>query len=164
MAPLRKRRTWGAFAVFGGLSLVAMAIGGAVTMRPKNQLFYARLPKPRYTPPAPAFGVVWPVLYGLSAASATRVWRARPHPAATRALALWATQLVFNAAWTPIFFGAHRPRLALADLVATLGASVGYAAEARKVDRTAAWLVAPYLAWLGFAGVLTSDIVARTRS
>jgi tryptophan-rich sensory protein len=80
------------------------------------------------------------------------------------ALGLWGTQLAFNAAWSPLFFGQHWPRVALADLVLNHASLSAYAAYARKVDPTAAYLVAPYLGWLTFAGALNGSIVARNSS
>jgi tryptophan-rich sensory protein len=34
-----------------------------------------------------------------------------------RALAIFALQLVLNAAWTPLFFGLHRPDLAFLEIM-----------------------------------------------
>jgi tryptophan-rich sensory protein len=89
------------------------------------------------------------------------VWRGAPGPARTRALALWGTQLALNAGWSAVFFGARRPRAALVEIGALLASIAGYAAAARKVDRPAAWLVAPYAAWTAFAAVLNAGIVRR---
>jgi tryptophan-rich sensory protein len=92
-------------------------------------------------------------------ASAYRVWRAPPSRARARALALWWTQLAANAAWSPLFFAAHRPRAALADLALLLGAVGLYASQARRVDSAAAWMNAPYAARSGFASVLNAEII-----
>ncbi len=69
-----------------------------------------------------------------------------------------------NAAWTPLFFGARRPGLAMGDLVANFGALGAYALEAKKVAPVAALLVTPYLAWLAFAGTLNASIVAKNQA
>ena len=61
--------------------------------------------------------------------SAYRVFRTPPSPARTRALRLWWAQLALNGAWSPLFFGAHRARLALADLVALTVAVADYTAR-----------------------------------
>lgn len=151
-----------------GLGLSALCYGvaavGAATMRgggsPKS-LWYRVLRKPPLQPPNRVFGPVWSVLYGAIAYSGWKVWRAPKSPERSRALALWAAQLGLNGAWTPLFFGARRPKLALADLAALDAAATAYAAAAAEVDRTAALVVAPYLAWLGFATYLNAEIVAR---
>jgi tryptophan-rich sensory protein len=91
------------------------------------------------------------------------VWNQPAGPKRSWALILWGVQLGFNALWSPLFFGQHRKRAALAD-IAALGVSLAaYTLVARKVDRGAAWLVAPYLAWVGYAGVLNEEIVRLNR-
>lgn len=129
---------------------------------PDNRWFRS-LRKPSYQPPSWLFGPVWSVLYGTIAYSGWRVWRAKPSRARTRSLALWAGQLALNGAWTPLFFGARRPGLALADIVALDVAAAAYAASAARVDRTAAIVFAPYLAWLGFATLLNGSITVKNR-
>jgi tryptophan-rich sensory protein len=104
---------------------------------------------------------VWTVLYATIAVSGWRTWRRPDSPERTRALRLWAVQMAANAAWTPIFFGARRPRPALADLTVQLAATAGYVATAARVDRPAAVVLAPYLAWTAFAGALNEEIVRR---
>ena len=155
---MKRSSSW-ALLGLGGLTAVVALVGGRTTAR--NKRWYRTLAKPRYQPPEWLFGPVWTALYALMSVSAWRILEAPPSPRRTRALGWWAAQLAANGAWSPLFFGAHRPRAAMADLVA-LGAGVtAYANEARKVDRAAAWMMAPYLAWLGFAGALNAGIIAR---
>ena len=142
--------------VLSGLAFTALTYGasaiGARAMRKK----------PSFQPPSWVLAPVWTVLHGTIAASGWRIWRSPPSLERTRALVLWAKQLLLNGAWTPLFFGAHKPTAALADLMALDVAAGKYAAGAAKVDRTAAMLVAPYLAWLGLATALNAAIVARS--
>lgn len=149
--------------MFALASFGAAAVGGLITSRRKNKAWYRVLSKPAFTPPDRAFSIVWPVLYSLAAWSAWRVAKTPAGSARSVALGLWGTQLAFNAAWSPLFFGQHLPRVALADLVLNQASLGAYAAYARKVDPTAAYLVAPYLGWLTFAGALNSGIVLRNR-
>lgn len=162
VTPDRERKTSiGALVGFGLATAAAAGVGAIATRRTVRSPWYALLRKPSFQPPRRAFAPVWTGLYALMAGSAWRVWRTAGSPARTRALVLWGTQLGFNAAWTPLFFGARRPKAALADLVA-LSLSLGaYANEARKVDRAAAWMVAPYLGWTAFAGALNEEIARR---
>ena len=123
--------------------------------------WYGGLAKPPFNPPAQVFAPVWTGLYASIAASGYRVWAAPDHELRKPALALWGAQLAANAAWSPTFFGARKPKVALAVLVTQLAATAGYAALAAKVDKPASALMAPYLAWTGFAGVLNEEIVRR---
>ena len=141
----------------------AAALAGARSTGRGRGLWYRLLRKSKLNPPPWVFGPVWTTLYGLMSVSAHRIWRQDPSPQRTRALTLWATQLGLNGIWSPLFFGKHRPRAALADLVGLAAAIAGYIRVAAKLDRLAAGLMAPYLAWVGFAGVLNGAIVRRNR-
>lgn len=73
-------------------------------------------------------------------------------------MAAWVLQMVLNWLWPSVFFGAEMPWLALAIIVALLGAIFWFISQARRLDRTAAWLFAPYAAWVAFATVLNGSI------
>ena len=117
--------------------------------------YYARLEKPGWAPPAWLFGPVWTVLYAMIALAGWLVWRrVGPGPA----LWAWTAQLVLNAVWTPIFFGAGRYGLAFVDIVALwllIGVTV---ALFRRASRPATLLMLPYWAWVTFAGALNLAI------
>lgn len=156
--------------VLAGLGFAALSYGvsalGALAMRGKGSpqsLWFRTRKKPAFQPPNWVFAPVWTALYGAIAYSGWRVWRSPPSPERTKALGLWATQLALNGAWTPLFFRAHAPGVALADLAALDVAASAYVAQAAKVDRQAALVVTPYLGWLGFATALNGSIVAKNR-
>jgi translocator protein len=156
------RRRVGAGLLFGALCAGA-AIVGTMAMRGRGRpegLWFRSLRKPRAYPPNWVFGPAWTVLYGLIAYSGYRVWRSPSSRARSAALSLWGAQLVLNGAWTPLFFGARRPRLALADIV-TLDASVAaYTMVAARADARASAAFAPYAVWLAYASYLNAGIVA----
>ncbi|HEY4239079.1 MAG TPA: TspO/MBR family protein [Kofleriaceae bacterium] len=152
---------------FAALTFGVAAAGAIATRRGKGRpqsLWYRLLRKPSYQPPNRVFGPVWTVLYGAIAYSGWRVWRSKESPERTAALGLWATQLALNAAWSPLFFGARRPRAALLDLIVLDASAAAYTAVASKVDTQAGATVLPYLGWLGFATALNSSIVAKNPS
>jgi benzodiazapine receptor len=156
-------RSAGALGLFTGLVALAAAVGARVTGSGTSR-WYRQLNKPPFQPPPALFGPVWTGLYALMVWSAFRVWGRPSSPARSRALRAWTGQLALNGAWSPLFFGAHRPKAALADL-ALLGPAVAvYTRRAADVDRGAAWMMAPYLGWLGFATLLNEEIVRRNRA
>jgi translocator protein len=116
--------------------------------------WYATLKKPSWNPPGWIFGPVWFALYTLMALAAWLVWMRGGFATQRRSLGLFLAQLVLNAAWTPLFFGLHWPGLAFAEIILlwlTIGATL---IAFWPVSRTAAWFLAPYLAWVSFAAVL----------
>lgn len=117
---------------------------------------YEALELPPYAPPSWLFGPVWTVLYLMIGVAGWLVWR---RVGWDRALTAWTVQLVLNAAWTPLFFAAGRYTVALVEIVVLLAAvAVALALFARR-SRLAAGLLAPYLAWVGFATALNAGIV-----
>ena len=120
--------------------------------------WYAALQKPTWNPPAWVFAPVWSTLYAMMAVAAWLVWKRGGFVAQRRPLTLFLAQLVLNAAWTPLFFGLHRPGLAFAEIILLWLAIAATLAAFRPVSRAAAWLLAPYLAWVGFAAVLNGTL------
>jgi translocator protein len=154
-------RSSAALAGFGTLAAGAAALGARATGRPGLQPWYRALAKPPWQPPPSAFPAVWTTLYVLMSVSAWRVWRRDRGPARRGALRWWGVQLGLNAAWSPLFFGLRRPRTALVDAALLVLAVGQYARASRRVDRTAGWLVVPYLGWAAFAAALNAEIVRR---
>ena len=119
--------------------------------------WYSQLAKPAWTPPDELFAPVWSALYLAIALAGWRVWRvARGLPAS---LQLWGVQLVLNMLWSWLFFGLHRPRLALLDIVLLLLSIVAFIATAQRHSIVASWLFVPYMAWVAFATALNVAIV-----
>ncbi|RMD39421.1 hypothetical protein DV735_g5709, partial [Chaetothyriales sp. CBS 134920] len=124
---------------------------------------YTALKLPPFRPPPWLFAPVWTTLYALMGYASHRAWTkgmASQSPRIVedtrRGATLYTIQLALNLAYMPLFFGLGRPIDALVDVVA-LTAAVGYLAYIwSKVDRVAAYCLAPYLVWLGLANYLTA--------
>lgn len=71
---------------------------------------------------------------------------------------LWGLQLALNFLWSPVFFAAHMIGAALAIILALLATIVAFIAVTWRMDRIAAWLFAPYAAWVAFASLLNGAI------
>ena len=66
-------------------------------------------------------------------------------------LAVYALQLILNAAWSPLFFGLHRPDLGFIDIVLVWVSSIAIIVLFYPIHVVAALLLVPYLAWVSFA-------------
>jgi translocator protein len=141
------------------LALVAVvAVSGSMFTPSADPVWYAGLHKPSFNPPSWIFAPVWTVLYVLIAVSAWLVWRRAGWNNGRRALTWWFAQLALNAAWTPVFFGAHRIGLALAIILSLLVAIAGTILAFRRHHGLAAGMLVPYLAWVVFATLLNASI------
>ena len=76
---------------------------------------YQHLRQPSWKPPRIAFAIVWPILYTLMGTASWLVWHNGGWQQHSRALSLYAVQLVLNLSWPPLFFSGHKLGLALAD-------------------------------------------------
>ena len=86
------------------------------------------------------------------------VWRRAGWNGAAIALSLFIAQLICNAAWSWLFFAWRRGAWAFADIVLLAGLIVATMLAFVRVDRLAALLLVPYLAWVVFATALTHAI------
>jgi benzodiazapine receptor len=143
--------------VFLALCFAVAAAGGAVTATSVHG-WYQALAKPPFNPPDWVFAPVWSALYALIALAGWRLWRRRAATGASAALRWWGLQLGFNLSWSFVFFGARLPGAALADIVLLFGAIGVTILLASRVDRAAAWLLAPYAVWVAFAALLNASI------
>lgn len=160
MSP-RMSRTRQAVGLLASLAFttLAAALGSVASMEAPS--FYARLDRPSWAPPASAFGPVWSVLYLLMALAAWGVWRAADARATRVALGLYALQLALNALWSWIFFRWHAGALACAEIALLWMLILATSACFWRVERWAATLMLPYLAWVGFAGALCFAVWRR---
>lgn len=138
--------------VFLAICLGIAAVAGLITA-PNIPTWYEALAKPSFTPPNGIFGPVWTVLYILIAISGWMVWR-KIGFSPDRPLMIYGLQLALNFVWSFVFFGAHLIGLAVVDIVLLWLAIIWNITLFWRVDRIAAALLLPYLAWVSFASAL----------
>ena len=146
-----------ALVLFVALCLGIGALGASVTATSVDT-WYAGLVKPSFNPPDEVFGPVWTVLYILMGVAAWRVWRSADRDTTRGPLTLFALQLAINLGWTVVFFGLHKIASAVATIVVLDVAVLVTMLAFRSVDRLAALLMLPYVAWVAFATVLNVAI------
>ena len=132
------------------------ALGGFLTNLSVGS-WYPSLHKPSWTPTGAAIGTIWTILYTLMGIAAWIVWRSNSE-ARQLPLAIYALQLLLNLGWSVLFFGLKSPGLALIEIgvlwLAILATSIAF----WNVSKPAGVLMAPYLSWVAFAGVLNALI------
>lgn len=144
---------------------LAMCLGigilESLVTKPEIATWYAALIKPSWTPPPVVFPIAWTVLYILMAVSFWRLWESdRQSAGRSKAMVWFLVQLALNASWSPVFFALHDTKTAFVIIVALLIAIGATIVSASRVDRTAAWLLAPYLAWVAYASTINAGVAA----
>lgn len=122
-----------------------------------NRWFDA-LTKPDVMPPGWAFPVAWSILYVMMGLALSVILDARGARGKGLAVAVFLAQLACNLIWSPLFFAAHQVTLAFYVIVAMLALSIVATILVGRIRKAAAWLMVPYLCWLGFAASLNYEI------
>lgn len=121
--------------------------------------WYQTLALPSSTPPGWIIGIVWTIIYVLSAISAIIFWNKAP-----RNEKFWIIVLLFlvnaflNILWSYLFFSRHLIFTALIEMIFLELTIVGLISLLRVDARNAAYLLFPYFVWVLYATYLTSII------
>jgi len=153
---LPERRPAGTLVV-AVVACIAVGASGSVFTAMGLESWYPSLAKPALAPPNWVFAPVWTTLFTLMGVAVWLVWRAAGRGQATaarRALLVFGGHFVVNVAWSAVFFGAQSTLGGLVVIVVLWLAIVATIAAFARVDRRAAALLVPYLAWVSFAGYL----------
>ena len=144
--------------IAGAVVFAAATIGNLATM-PAIPTWYAGLVKPSFNPPNWLFGPVWGLLYAMMAVAFWRILRHAPgSPGRAAAIAVFLVQMTLNALWSVAFFTAQSPPLGFAVIALLWLAIAATIALFARLDRVAAGLLVPYLAWVSFAALLNGAI------
>lgn len=122
--------------------------------------WYQNLEKPSWQPPDWLFGPAWTVIFALAATSGVLAWQNAPTESQREwVIGLFAINGTLNVVWSLLFFRLQRPDWALIE-VAFLWLSVLVPILVFwRYDKTAGWVLVPYLAWVSFAALLNWEIV-----
>lgn len=129
---------------------------GSLATGPALDNWYLKLNKPPFNPPNWIFAPVWTTLYLLMGIALYLVWSKTS--LRNMNIRLFLVHLVLNSGWSLAFFGMQDPLLAL-FIIIPLDIMIGIMIwNFKKIDRRAAWLLWPYLAWACFATILNFSI------
>ena len=133
------------------LVFLALILGGLASSNTSTDVWYQALEKSELNPPGYVFGIVWPILYILMSISAYRTF--------TDTGRMFVIQLIFNTAWSWMFFSFHMPLVALLNIWLLIYLNACIAFKMIKIDRLSAILYSTYVLWLVFASYLNLFIV-----
>jgi translocator protein len=136
------------------LPLSCGAIAGIATSSNIDS-WYKTLIQPSFAPPNWLFGPAWTTLYILMGIALYLVWT---NPTTShwkqKAFFIFGIQLVLNFLWSFLFFHFHWKGIALFEICLLWISIFLTILVFAKVNKTAAWLLVPYIAWVTFATIL----------
>ena len=133
------------------LVILTSVIGSLANIYINSDDWYSGLIKSPLNPPSYIFGIVWPILYAIMAFVSFKI--------AEKISTLFIMQLIFNAAWSWLFFYFHAPVIALLDISILILLNQKILIILREESKLLFYLYLPYLIWLSFAAFLNASII-----
>ena len=133
------------------LVILTSVIGSLANIYINYDDWYSGLIKSPLNPPSYIFGIVWPILYAIMAFVSFKI--------AEKISTLFIMQLIFNAAWSWLFFYFHAPVIALLDISILILLNQKILIILREESKLLFYLYLPYLIWLSFAAFLNASII-----
>jgi tryptophan-rich sensory protein len=142
--------------------VICLAVGylSSITTQSSIKTWYPTIEKPIFNPPNWVFAPVWTLLFILMGIAAGRVWNQLEtnKELVKKGLLFFGVQLALNALWSYLFFGFQNIFLALIEIILLWLVIYETYLIFKKIDKKASYLLLPYLAWVGFATILTASI------
>lgn len=140
--------------------VICMALGSLSGLFTVNEIktWYSTINKPSWNPPNFIFAPVWTSLYLLMGISLGIIINKSKSPERTKAIILFIIQFVLNFFWSLIFFKFHHLLFAFIEIILMWFAILLTIISFSKINKIAAWLLVPYIAWVSFASILTYTI------
>ena len=142
--------------------VICLAVGylSSITTQSSIKTWYPTIEKPIFNPPNWVFAPVWTLLFILMGIAAGRVWNQLEtnKELVKKGLLFFGVQLALNALWSYLFFGLQNIFLALIEIILLWLVIFETYLIFKQIDKKASYLLLPYLAWVGFATILTASI------
>ena len=161
-----KLSTWGK--IWRIALAIAVPLGGGfiISLFTRDVMIkFGAFNQPPLSPPAILFPIAWTILYILMGLASYFIWK-KGHDSRKKsdkslvrtALIIYAVQLVFNFAWTPLFFVLDLFWFAFAWLLVMWALVLALIIISHKISKPAFWMLLPYLLWCTFAAYLNCGI------
>ncbi|WP_372370063.1 TspO/MBR family protein [Candidatus Uabimicrobium sp. HlEnr_7] len=131
---------------------------GSVVTRVSVKTWYQTLKKPAWNPPDWIFAPVWSTLFLLMAISIWLIWLKREEHKIEKQITLFSIQLITNILWSTLFFGMQNPDLAFVGIIVLIIAIIATMVAFLEINKTAGYLMIPYILWVIFAAFLNVTI------
>jgi len=142
--------------------IVCLTVGYSSSTVTKSgvETWYPTIIKPVFNPPNWVFMPVWTLLFVLMGIAAGLIWDKikEQNVEVKKALGFFLIQLALNAIWSYLFFGLKNPMLALIEIALLWLMIYETYLKFIKINKTAGYLLIPYMAWVGFAAILNASI------
>ena len=126
------------------------------TTKYKQRFWYKDLKKSKLTPPGFVFGIAWTILYIILAIYFVLALLQKK---SELALTYFVIQMLINFSWTYVFFTRKLQSLAFVMILVMIVFSGLSMWEMLKINKLVAYLLIPYIAWLGFAAYLNGYLI-----
>ena len=137
------------------ITFTASAVGSFITTSFKEP-WYSEIILPSFNPPSWVFAPVWTTLYIMMAFSIWKIWIKNYN---IKLIKIYFLHLFFNAIWSIIFFGLHKPFFALLDLIVILIFILYLMKSYLRIDKISFYMMIPYFLWSSYALILNFNIV-----
>ena len=138
------------------LILIPWFIGGILFR--SDSIYYKSLNKPFFAPPGFLFGIIWPILYILIAASIYKIFKNNSFSETHEYNKSLIINYFSNQVFSFLFFIIKSPFLALIDTLIVLISSLFLYCETKELDENASKYLIPYIVWNIFASILIISI------
>lgn len=143
--------------------IICLAVGYLSSLVTQSSIatWYPTLEKPVFNPHNWVFAPVWTLLFIMMGVSAGLIWGkiTEQKELVKKGLLFFIVQLALNALWSYLFFGLCNVLLASIEIVILLLVIYETYLVFKKIDKKAAMLLIPYMAWVSFATILTVSIL-----
>jgi benzodiazapine receptor len=137
-------------------TLLVALIGSKLTLSGMN--WYTTLKLPKWTPQGKVIGIIWTVIFILTAISALIVWNQYGNKASISIGLLFMLNGILNVLWSYVFFVRHNFNLAIFEMSALNITTVLLIYEIWPFSIMAALLLLPYFLWVSVATYLACSI------
>jgi len=148
---MKKKINWKTLIVSFIIVYLVAAAGSFFTAGNTSGEWYDSI-KPSITPPGWVFPIVWNILFFLIALSLYFSWMAAKEK--KKIAFVFGINFILNISWSYFYFFLKNPALAFADIILLEGSIIAMILVAHKTSKKAAYLLIPYLLWVGFATLL----------